>query len=291
MPMQQGVLSRAALYAAVNKAKFTPPPRPIIKPRVTPPMKPEEILNKLGKLASDFENPSRFVTTSNELVNLITRGLTKDNSTKFFEVLQKLSPLIGSPEYNSVAMSRIFDAANAKAPLFAAEEAESVAKWKSELDAKKPKPSMPIYGKRPIDDQSGSSKKLRPEPTVESILLKRIDTLEDEVSKLRDELLKTKVRHGKQLAQIRIDLGLPAPLEDFDGHENAVVPAPAETAVGPADGSVPAEGSAAEGAEGSAPAASATEGGAEGTTEGDAAVVEVAEEDSADVDMNGALDL
>ena len=44
--------------------------------------------------------------------------------------------------------------------------------------------------------------------SVEDILLKRIDTLEDEVSKLRDELAQTKQKHSKELEQIRGAVGL-----------------------------------------------------------------------------------
>jgi len=180
------------------------------------PLKPEEVSAKIEKLLPDFEDASKFVPTANEFVNLFFRGVSKDTSSKFFEVLQKLSSLIGNAEYNSLALSKIYDSAFTKRTVFSTEENESITKWKTELDSLKPKPTAPVFGKRPLEsDQQQDAKRQRTSPNVESILLK-LDTLEMEVSKLREELAQTKKDHNKEISLLRAELGLQSHPEEED---------------------------------------------------------------------------
>jgi len=230
MQVNPALLSRALLNQAFINNQLKPkvfnrvPYKPIIKPKVLP-LKPEETLSKLEKLIPEFDNVDKFTANSKEFVELFLRGISKETATKFFEVLQKISAFIGSPEYNSVAVWRVFDGAFSKRALFSTEEAEAIGKWKAEVDTKI-KPKTNDFGKRPAsDDQSDSNKKQRPNgATLESILLKRIDTLEDEVSKLRDELTQTKLKHGKELAQIRLHVGIIPTVEEEDIPEIVAVP-------------------------------------------------------------------
>lgn len=215
MQVNPALLSRALLnQALINNQLKQPkvfnrvPYKPIVKPKVFSPLKPEETLSKLEKLLPELDDADKFTVISKEFIDLLLRGISKETVPKFFEMLQKLSTLIGSPAHNSVALARMFDAAYAKRTLFSTEEIAEISKWKGEVDAKI-KPT--IFVKRPSDDQFDSNKRQRSNgASVEDILLKRIDTLEDEVSKLRDELSQTKQKYGKDLEQIRAAVGIPA---------------------------------------------------------------------------------
>jgi hypothetical protein len=216
MQVNPALLSRALLNQALINNQLKPkifnrvPYKPIVKPKAHPPLKPEETISKLEKLVPELENADNFATTGKEFTDLLLRGLSKDTATKFFETLQKLAGFIGSPAHNSVILWRVFEAAHAKRAVFSAEEGEELTKWKAEVDAKmKPKPNT--FVKRPVsDDQSDPNKRQKSNgASVEDILLKRIDTLEDEVSKLRDELALTKQKYETEFKQIKAVVGVP----------------------------------------------------------------------------------
>jgi len=216
MQVNPALLSRALLNQALINNQLKPKLfnratayKPVLKPRVQQPLKPEETLVQLEKLIPELDDADKFGATSKEFIDLLSRGLSKETVPKFFEILQKLSTLIGSPAHNSVSLWRVFDGAYAKRALFSSGEIEELTKWKGEVDAKI-KPKSSVFVKRPSDDQFDPSKRQRSNgASVEDILLKRIDKLEDEVSKLRDELTQVKQKHSKELEQIRAAVGIP----------------------------------------------------------------------------------
>lgn len=228
MQVNPAILSRALLNQALinNQMKpkvFNRPPyKPVLKPKVPQPLKTEETLSKLEKLIPEIEDVDKFTTAAKELADLLTRGLNKETAPKFFEVLQKLSALIGSPAHNSVSLWRVFDGAYAKRTLFSTEQVDELTKWKAEVDAKL-KPKTNVFVKRSSsDDQTDSNKKQRTNgASVEDILLKRIDTLEDEVGKLRDELAQTKHKYNKEIEQLRAHAGLPQIVDEEELQENS----------------------------------------------------------------------
>lgn len=216
MQVNPALLSRALLNQALINNQLKPklfnnraPYKPILKPKVQQPLKPEDTMSQLEKLIPEFDDADKFTATSKEFIDLLLRGLSKETAPKFFEILQKLSTLIGSPAHNSVSLWRVFDGAYAKRTLFSNGETEELTKWKGEVDAKI-KPKSSVFVKRPSDDQFDPIKRQRANgASVEDILLKHIDTLEDEVSKLRDELTQIKKKHGREMEQIRIAVGIP----------------------------------------------------------------------------------
>lgn len=174
MPVNPAILSRALLNQALinNQLKpklFNRPPyKPAIKPRAQS-LKPDETLRRLEKLVPEFERADRFTATSKDFLDLLQQGIHKDTETKFFVVIQviwcvhatanlyvqKLSSIIGSPEYNAAAVRRVFDGAFAKRGFFTPEESESITKWKAEVDAK----NTSELGKRFAEGQVDSPNK------------------------------------------------------------------------------------------------------------------------------------
>jgi len=202
----------------LNRPLFNPalvlPRGPLPQPqRARPALKPYEVLNKLNTLQQQLQSTSTYQQASKEFTDLLNKGLTKQNATQFYEVLEKVATVIGNEEYNSLSTHRILQCAFFKKFLFSEQQVAEIVKWKAAIDELiKPKLSGTVESgvKRANEEANGGEERKKPK-TENMDLHKRIELLEDEVNKLKEG-------YGVVLSELEV---IKKRLFSFDGTEDS----------------------------------------------------------------------